>query len=129
MKQHTQGHRWLVHVPAIVAALLIGASVIVPANAGASFIVYGCGHNLCRINPDRSGQTQSTNNGSATQPYHWPSLSRNGRAMSWLRANDVMLGDARGTASAGRAGIAPGGSHSPRAPISRIRPCRLTVGP
>lgn len=86
------------HVPArgALLALAIGLTAASPASA---VIVFECSDNLCRINGDGTGRTQITTDGTATNDYHWPSLSRDGTRMSWIRHGGLFLG----TANAGGA--------------------------
>ena len=42
-----------------------------------------------------------TTDGTEAANYHWPSLSRDGRRMSWLRRADLMLGDAHAKPAVG----------------------------
>jgi hypothetical protein len=88
------------YLAALAAALTMCVS-LVPAQASASFIVYGCGVNLCRVAPDGTGMRKITTDGTKAANYHWPSLSRDGRRMSWLRAADLMLGDANARPAVG----------------------------
>ncbi|MDO8631316.1 MAG: hypothetical protein Q7R41_12565, partial [Phycisphaerales bacterium] len=85
-----------------VAITTIFALTAAPANA--SFLIFQCGadQNLCRINPDGTGLQQITSDGSPTAGYHWPSLSRDGTRMSWIRGNgDLFIGDAAAHAAVG----------------------------
>src|SRR5512135_498050 len=88
------------YLAALGAALTICVA-FAPAQASASFIVYGCGVNLCRVAPDGTGMRQITTDGTEAANYHWPSLSRGGQRMSWLRGADLMLGDANARAAVG----------------------------
>jgi Tol biopolymer transport system component len=68
-------------------------------------IVYRCAPNLCRINPDGSGQAQLTSDG-ATAAYHGGSLSHDGMRMAFTRdTEDLFVGD--------------GSAQNPVGPISR----------
>jgi hypothetical protein len=73
-------------------AVLVSAFVAlaVAASAQASFLAYRCGTDLCRINPDGSGQTKLTSDGS----YSSPSLSRTGTLLTWVRGNRAFGADA-----------------------------------
>jgi hypothetical protein len=73
-------------------ALLVSALAAsgVAASAQASFLAYRCGTDLCRINPDGTGQTRLTTDGS----YSSPSLSRSGTLLTWVRGNRAFGADA-----------------------------------
>ncbi len=87
-------------IPALGLTAIIAITAffaLTTAHADASFVVFQCGagQNLCRINPDGTGLQQITSDGSPTAGYHWPSLSRDGSRMSWIRGNgDLFIGDA-----------------------------------
>ena len=76
-------------VIAVLLALVV-ALVFVPA--APATITYQCGVNLCRVAGDGTGQAQITSDGTATSPYTWPSLSRDGSRMAWIRNGDLYLG-------------------------------------
>lgn len=65
-------------------------------SASASFIVFRCGANLCRVNPDGSGQTQLTSDGQTgtSQMYGAPSLSRDGTKLAFVFNYHVIVADA-----------------------------------
>ncbi len=86
-------------VATVAAIALAGAAL--PSAAIGSSIVYQCGLNLCRIAPDGSGQAQVTTDGTSVRPYTWPSLSRDGTRMAWIRNGDLFLGDAGAQAATG----------------------------
>jgi Tol biopolymer transport system component len=76
------------------AGLLAVALVLaLAAPAGAASIVYTCGANLCRIDPKKPKRvTHLTRDGKRGGPrYSSPSLSADGRTLSFLRAQDLML--------------------------------------
>jgi hypothetical protein len=81
---------------AVVLALALAAP------SGAASIVYTCGANLCRIDPKKPKRvTHLTRDGKQGGPrYSSPSLSTNGRTLSFLKARDLML--ANGNARARR---------------------------
>lgn len=83
-----------------VLLALVALGGLAPASAEA-VIVYECQDNLCRVNSDGSGAAQLTTEGSATNDYHWPSISRDGTRMSWIRHGGLYLGDANARASVG----------------------------
>ena len=76
------GFRWGKLGVMAVCAACMG----LPAAASASFIVYRCGSpaELCRINPDGTGQQQLTSDG-ATAAYHGASLDPAGTRMVFSR--------------------------------------------
>ena len=86
---------------AALGAALTMCVALIPTQASGSFIVYGCGVNLCRVAPDGTGMRQITRDGTGAANYHWPSMSRDGRRMSWLRGADLMLGDANARPTTG----------------------------
>ncbi len=72
-----------------LVGICVGAWMVmaaVPAVANASMIVYRCGSpaELCRINPDGTGQQQLTSDG-ATAAYHGASLNPAGTKMVFTR--------------------------------------------
>jgi len=83
---------------ATLLALAVGCLAASPAGAT---IVFQCSDNLCRINADGSGRTQITSDGSSTNDYHWPSLSRGGTRMAWIRHGGLYLGDANASSAVG----------------------------
>jgi hypothetical protein len=73
------------------ALLLATAS---PAPAEASSIIYQCDGNLCRIQPDGSGQTPLTSDGRRNGPsYSAPSLARDGAKLAFNFANQTFVVD------------------------------------
>jgi hypothetical protein len=101
-----------------VVLLVLGGLTVGAARAEASFLVYMCGGNLCRINADGSGATQLTHDGHAgtAHEYAGPSLSRDGSKLSFVDDEQIFVGDAVG---AHRIGPFPG-SHS--AAVTVMRP-------
>ncbi len=85
---------------AAVTALVAGLALAAPP-ARASSIVYACGLNLCSIGADGTGQRQVTSDGTSTRPYTWPSLSRDGARMSWIRNGDLFIGTPAATPAVG----------------------------
>ncbi len=81
---------------ALLAATAIALSMVLVPSASASVLVYTCGANLCKINPDGSGQAQLTNDGQAgtSQAYGSPSLSRDGKKLAFVFDSKVFVGDA-----------------------------------
>jgi WD40 repeat protein len=76
---------------ALAAALILAFA----AAAHASFIVYGCGNNLCRINPDGTGSAPvTTDGGSGASAYGAPSLSRDGSRLAFIQGSNLYIGDA-----------------------------------
>jgi WD40-like Beta Propeller Repeat len=73
--------------------LAVGLALALAAPAGASSIVYTCGANLCRIDPKKPKRvTHLTRDGKSGGPrYSSPSLSTNGRTLSFLKAQDLFL--------------------------------------
>lgn len=61
------------------------ACLALPASASASFLIYVCGNNLCRVNPDGSGKKQLTSNGTSGEGYNSPVLSRAGGRLAFLK--------------------------------------------
>lgn len=83
---------------ALPLALALGPAV----RADAASVTYACGDNLCRVEADGSGDRQITSDGTATDGYHWPSLSRDGTRMAWTRGNgSLYLGDGDAHADVG----------------------------
>jgi hypothetical protein len=82
----------------LLTALVAGFVLAAPVGA---VIVFECSDNLCRINPDGSGRAQITGDGSPVNDYHWPSLSRDGTRMSWIRHGGLFLGDPSGRVTSG----------------------------
>ncbi len=79
---------------ALCVAMLLAVAAAAPA-AGASFIVYGCGNNLCRINPDGTGAAPvTTDGGPGASAYGAPSLSRDGSRLAFIQGSDLYIGDA-----------------------------------
>jgi hypothetical protein len=79
-----------------VVLVAAGAMLAGAATANASFLVYLCGPNLCRINPDGTGKKPLTSDGQAgtAHAYGGPSLSRNGSKLSFVYFEQVYVGDA-----------------------------------
>jgi WD40 repeat protein len=79
------GHERL--VIRIALAVTLAAAAALPAEAGASRIVYGCGYQLCSISPDGSGRTRLTHDGhrSPRHVYREPSVSRSGNRLAFVR--------------------------------------------
>jgi Tol biopolymer transport system component len=79
------GHERLVIRTAL--AVTLAAAAALPAEAGASRIVYGCGYELCSISPDGSGRNRLTHDGhrSPRHLYREPSVSRSGRRLAFVR--------------------------------------------
>jgi hypothetical protein len=79
------GHQRLVIRTAL--AVTLAAAAALPAEAGASRIVYGCGYELCSISPDGSGRKRLTHDGhrSPRHLYREPSVSRSGRRLAFVR--------------------------------------------
>ena len=78
-----------------VAALLLAGFGALPASSAASSIVYRCGSpaNLCRVNPDGTGQQQLTTDGSSAA-YHGASLDLAGDRMVFTRdTSDLFAAD------------------------------------
>jgi hypothetical protein len=76
------------------AGLLAVALVLaLAAPAGAASIVYTCGANLCRIDPKKPKRvTHLTRDGKSGGPrYSSPSLSADGRTLSFLKGQDLFL--------------------------------------
>ena len=73
---------------------LIGASLMTgfAGPAGASEIVYTCGYNLCAVNPDGTGATQLTSDGSGQAGYSSPSLSRDGSKLAFAYGGKAFIG-------------------------------------
>lgn len=104
----------------IALAVAVLASAALAASASASFLVYQCGasaENLCRVNPDGSGQAQLTNDGQAgtSNAYFAPSLSRDGNTLAFVFGNKVYVGSSSAPSHAG-AGFAS------TALVTRLRP-------
>lgn len=83
---------------ALLLAWLVAFGLVPAAHA---VIVYQCGNDLCRIAPDGSGRAQITSDGTGVSPYTWPSLSRDGTRMAWIRNGDLYLGSATAQPSVG----------------------------
>jgi Tol biopolymer transport system component len=76
------------------AGLLAVALVLaLAAPAGAASIVYTCGANLCRIDPKKPKRvTHLTRDGKSGGPrYSSPSLSKDGKKLSFLKGQDLIL--------------------------------------
>jgi hypothetical protein len=59
--------------------------VLVPAAvAQASFVVYVCGYNLCRVDLPSGASRPITTDGTADMPYRQPKLSRDGTKLAFL---------------------------------------------
>lgn len=89
---------------AVVASLLLATAFLLaplPAATARASIVYQCAINLCRVEADGTGQAQITSDGTAVSPYTWPSLSRDGTRMAWIRNGDLFLGSASAQPSVG----------------------------
>ena len=69
----------------LVPVLLAAGSLALFAPRADATIVYGCGLNLCTVAPDGTGAKQLTTDGTSGMPYTWPSLSRDGSRMSFIR--------------------------------------------
>jgi hypothetical protein len=56
-----------------------------PGSASAATkIIYVCGNNLCRVNPDTGAKSTLTTDGTDSSPYRSPSLSRDGTKLAFL---------------------------------------------
>jgi hypothetical protein len=84
----------------VLAVLLALGACAAAAPSASAAIVFECADNLCRINADGSGRAQLTSDGTPTNDYHWPSLSRDGTRMSWIRHGGLYLGTPAGTTGA-----------------------------
>lgn len=93
--------RLLLSLTVIAFSAVVAAATLTPATAQASFIVYTCGVDLCRVDPAGASPRRITTDGTSVANYQWPSVSRDGRRMSWLRGNDLMIGDAGAVPSGG----------------------------
>jgi Tol biopolymer transport system component len=80
-------------------ALVLGVAFAIVAPAHASFIVYSCGANLCRVNPDGSGQRQLTSNGEpgTSAVYGSPSLTRDGHRLAFTYKGHVLIAGTDGS--------------------------------
>jgi Tol biopolymer transport system component len=85
----------------IRAAFLAAVTVLVVASAAQarSTIVYTCGNNLCRLDPKTHASRQLTHDGKGGKGpvYRQPSLSRDGKRLAFVFANDLYLSRADGT--------------------------------
>lgn len=61
------------------------------ASAAPSKIAYGCGPEICVVDPD-SGATAAITTDGAARPYAYPSLSADGTRLAALRGQDVVAG-------------------------------------
>jgi hypothetical protein len=73
--------------------LAIALVLALAAPAGAASIVYTCGVNLCRIDPKTPKRvTHLTRDGKSGGPrYSSPSLSKDGKKLSFLKGQDLIL--------------------------------------
>lgn len=78
----------VVAVPAVAAFALAGPPT---ASAAPSKIAYGCGPDLCVVDPE-SGTTAPVTTDGAADPYAYPSLSADGTRLAALRGQDVVVG-------------------------------------
>ncbi len=87
-----------------LAVAAVAAFLALAPSASASSIVYQCGpsfEDLCRIQPDGSGRTQLTSDGSAGA-YRSPSLSRDGSRLAFVRGSgELFTADASAGARVG----------------------------
>ena len=79
----------LVALQAAVTAAVLG--VPSAASAAPSKIAYGCGPEVCVVDPE-SGTTAAITTDGAASPYRHPSLSADGTRMAALRVQDVVVG-------------------------------------
>jgi hypothetical protein len=89
----------------VAVSLMLGCGLTgtFVAAARASEIVYGCGGNLCAINPDGTGQTQLTSDGQpgTAQQYGSPSISRDGATLAFVYNSHVFVGGTQAPSHAG----------------------------
>jgi hypothetical protein len=80
-----------------VGLLAVALVLALAAPAGAASTVYTCGPNLCRIDPKKPKRvTRLTRDGKQGGPrYTSPSLSTDGRRLSFIKGQDLMLANAR----------------------------------
>jgi hypothetical protein len=101
-------------IPAAVAVLVLALAVAVPAGAATpEVVVYVCGKDLCRAQPDGRGVVRLTRDGKARGGYSRPAISGKGRRLAYRigdpgRVYTAKVG-ARGLGSVKRIGPAPGG--------------------
>lgn len=74
----------------------MAAVLVLPASAGASYIVYRCGNpaNLCRIHPDGTGRQQLTSDGTSDNPYEGAALDPAGDHMAFIHGFNMYASDA-----------------------------------
>jgi hypothetical protein len=77
----------------LILGVLLTTAVFATA-AHASFLIYGCAPNLCRVSPDGTGGAPLTIDGSAGAPYGAPSLSRDGSKLAFVEGTQLFVSDA-----------------------------------
>lgn len=87
--------RLRLHRIAATLALAAAITLTTAAAAHASFLVYACNGNLCRINADGSGQRQLTSDGQpgTSKVYGGPSLSRDGNKLAFAFNDHIIVSD------------------------------------